>query len=139
MLGLIFHYTGRLYTCIAVHAFHNILMLGLGGLLIARPDLALILFTFGAWLIAATFSHIVFVGSRRRLATIIILPLSVLLIHGGYRWLHMELWLWGAKRHLMRFHRIYSYHVSQIQPEPASSINGVLITLRQSDGSPKAL
>ena len=62
-LGLIYHYTGRLYACIAVHAFHNILMLGLGGVLIARPDLALILFTFGAWLMAATFSP-TFVGTK---------------------------------------------------------------------------
>ena len=34
------------------------------------------------------------------MATILILPLVVLLIHGGYRWLHTEVWLWGAKRHL---------------------------------------
>jgi membrane protease YdiL (CAAX protease family) len=100
-LALLFQRTGSLYACITAHACHNFLMLGLGGLLVARPDLALILFVLGTWMVFSVFSRQLF-APKRRLLALTIIPVVILSLHGPYRLGHLELWLWGAERHLKR-------------------------------------
>ena len=58
-------------------------------------------------MVVSVFAQQLIASKRQRLVTILALPVVVLMIHGVYRMAHLELWLWGAKRHLYQVPTTY--------------------------------
>ncbi|TVR15135.1 MAG: CPBP family intramembrane metalloprotease [Planctomycetota bacterium] len=98
LLGLLRHYTGSVYACILVHGVHNVLLVALGGLFIARPDIAGLLILVGLALLMLFWQ---WTQRPRLLASCAVLSVGLMLAagyHGLYRSAQEPLWSHAMRR-----------------------------------------